>query len=257
MTAMDASFGKLLSRVYELEGLLLIVEKHDNETPQLVIDMIKEKAGQIQELASGVTLPAQVDAAIQALHDDAQEAAAGEPADKVAPVDEEKETELPSKDYDADETWQHDNGEEFNEVFSTDYVEPTRIAVEQPPVFKPEPPVEDTVVPELDIPHENDEEIEFSDDVENEDDEKFLRVDEKLQRDLSKDMRKAFSLNDRFRFRRELFGNSDLEMNDALDMIDSMKTFDEATEYFYGDLGWDQENEEVTDFMEVVKKHFL
>lgn len=238
---MNASFGKLLSKVYELEGLLLIVEKHDNDTSQLVIDMIKEKAGQINELAGQVALPAKVDAAIQALHNDAAQASTKAPLpDASSTVDKREETRLPSEDYDADETWQHDNGEEFREVFSTDYVEPAHIADEQPPAFKP------SISSGSESPEDLDEEVEPP-----------LRVEEKLQRDLSKDMRKAFSLNDRFRFRRELFGNSELELNDALDMIDSMKSFEEATDYFYGDLGWDQENEEVKDFMEMVKRHFL
>ena len=46
-------------------------------------------------------------------------------------------------------------------------------------------------------------------------------------------------------------------MNDALDMIDSMKSYDEATDYFFGDLGWDKDNEEVMAFMEIVQRHFM
>lgn len=84
-----------------------------------------------------------------------------------------------------------------------------------------------------------------------------MRLDEQLQRNLSNNMRKALSLNDRYRFKRELFGNSELDLNDALDMVQSMKSYDEATDYFYGDLGWDKDNEEVQDFMSIVKKHFL
>ena len=87
--------------------------------------------------------------------------------------------------------------------------------------------------------------------------EEELRVDEILHRNLSKNLRKAFSLNDHFRFRRELFSNSEGEMNDALNLVEAMQSFDEAEEYFYEDLGWDRENEDVTDFMEVIKKHFL
>ena len=84
-----------------------------------------------------------------------------------------------------------------------------------------------------------------------------VRVDEKLQRTISKNFRHAFSINDRFRFRRELFSNSDAEMNDALDMVESMHSLDEAEDYFYGDLGWDKDVEEVADFMEIVRRHFL
>ena len=52
---------------------------------------------------------------------------------------------------------------------------------------------------------------------------------------MSRDLRKAFSLNDRFRYRRELFGNSDVEMNDTLNLVETMHSYSEAEEFFYGD----------------------
>ena len=83
-----------------------------------------------------------------------------------------------------------------------------------------------------------------------------MRLDEALQRNMSKDLRHAFSLNDRFRYRRELFGNSDSVMNDTLNLIDSMSTFDEAEDYFYNDLEWEHDSPEVADFMVIIKNHF-
>ncbi|MCM1293128.1 MAG: hypothetical protein NC230_06090 [Bacteroides sp.] len=64
-----------------------------------------------------------------------------------------------------------------------------------------------------------------------------------------------FSVNDRFRFRRELFNFSDEEMTDALNVIESMSTVDEINEYFYNDLCWDPENADVADFMAIVTTH--
>ena len=89
------------------------------------------------------------------------------------------------------------------------------------------------------------------------DDSEPLRLDEKLQRSRSKDLKSAFSLNDTFRFRRELFGNSAAEMTDALHMVEAMHSFDEAEDYFYGDLGWDRESDDVKEFMAIIKNHFL
>ncbi len=66
----------------------------------------------------------------------------------------------------------------------------------------------------------------------------------------------AFCLNDRFRFKRELFGNSDAEFSSAMDMIAAMDNYDEAEEYFIGELEWDAENPEVVDFMEIIKGYF-
>lgn len=66
----------------------------------------------------------------------------------------------------------------------------------------------------------------------------------------------AFCLNDRFRFKRELFGNSDAEFSSAMNMIAAMDNYDEAEEYFIGELEWDVENPEVVDFMEIIKGYF-
>ena len=89
------------------------------------------------------------------------------------------------------------------------------------------------------------------------DDSEPLRLDEKLQRSRSKDLKSAFSLNDTFRFRRELFGNCAAEMTDAIHMVEAMHSFDEAEDYFYGDLGWDRESDDVKEFMAIIKNHFL
>ena len=81
-------------------------------------------------------------------------------------------------------------------------------------------------------------------------------LDEKLARQNSKDLKHAFTLNDRYRFRRELFGNSDTEFIDMINLVSAMASLTEAEEYFYGDLEWDQENEEVKDFMNIIALYF-
>lgn len=66
----------------------------------------------------------------------------------------------------------------------------------------------------------------------------------------------AFCLNDRFRFRRELFSNSDSEFSEALGRVACMDSYDEAEDYFIGSLGWDPENPEVVDFLEIIRIYF-
>lgn len=243
---MEASFAELLSQVYELEGLLLVMEKRGDETPQLLRDAIKEKAASIARLAATV----------------GQDEPADEPP--AAP-----RAGLPSDDYDPDETWQHDNGEEPAEIF-TSPVQPEAEEGDAQPQAEdaPEPPADedeeeqqpadedDEEQPE-DEDEEDEDEQPDDDDDEDADPDEDLRVDEKLQRSLYKNLRKALPLNDRYRFRRELFANSELDMNDALSMVDSMKSYDEATDYFYNELGWNPDDENVADFMNIVKKHFL
>lgn len=83
-----------------------------------------------------------------------------------------------------------------------------------------------------------------------------LTLDERLARERAADISKAFTLNDRFRFRRELFRNSDEEFKETLDVIGSMSGMDEAEDYFFNDLCWDPAKEEVKEFMAIVAKHF-
>lgn len=83
-----------------------------------------------------------------------------------------------------------------------------------------------------------------------------LTLDEKLARERAADISKAFTINDKFRFRRELFHGSDDDFNETLDVIGSMSGMDEAEEYFYNDLCWDAGNEDVKEFMAIVAKHF-
>lgn len=67
---------------------------------------------------------------------------------------------------------------------------------------------------------------------------------------------KAFSVNDKYRFIREIFGNSAAEFNNAIDMVGAMKSLDEAYDYFLNDLGWDADNEAVSDYLVIVANHF-
>lgn len=83
-----------------------------------------------------------------------------------------------------------------------------------------------------------------------------LTLDERLARERAADISKAFTLNDRFRFRRELFRNSDEEFKETLEVIGSMSSMEEAEDYFFNDLCWDPAKEEVKEFMAIVGKHF-
>ena len=83
-----------------------------------------------------------------------------------------------------------------------------------------------------------------------------IKNKEKLYRQNSRDLKQAFTINDRYRFRRELFGNSDTEFIDMINLVSAMTSLSEAEDYFYGDLEWDQENEEVRDFMNIITHYF-
>lgn len=81
-----------------------------------------------------------------------------------------------------------------------------------------------------------------------------LKVDELLARKESADLRRAFTLNDKFRFRRTLFGGSDERFGEVLDRLEAMDSYAEAEGYLSGVL--DTEPEEYEDFMTIIKAHY-
>lgn len=66
----------------------------------------------------------------------------------------------------------------------------------------------------------------------------------------------VFSINERFRFRRELFGNSDADFNNTLALVASMDNYEEAEDYFLNEEGFEISNPVVKEFMDVIKRYF-
>lgn len=71
------------------------------------------------------------------------------------------------------------------------------------------------------------------------------------------DFRKAFSLNDRFRFRRELFGGNEEKMNKAIADLNDIHSYEESVTYLNNELKWNIEDEAVADFIKLLEKRFL
>ena len=235
---MDNSLETLLKQVLELEGLLLIAEKRGDDVPNLVFDMIKQKAAAIGELA-GVAASDNKQG-IDALPDD-------EPDDDIT-VEFVDDEETASVDEPVAEAPSAPVAAEPEPVVAP---EPSVVSEPEPtPVDEPEPVEAPTPAPEEVEPEAESEEFEPDPD------DQPLTLDEALQRDMTKDLRQAFSLNDRYRYRRELFGNSDSVMNETLNLIEAMHSFDEAEDYFYNDLQWEHDSPEVADFMVIIKNHF-
>ena len=63
---------------------------------------------------------------------------------------------------------------------------------------------------------------------------------------------KAFTLNDRFRFRRELFGGDDADFTETLKLLADMDSYADACDYLYNDMMWDSSDPNVADFMAIV-----
>ena len=72
----------------------------------------------------------------------------------------------------------------------------------------------------------------------------------------SRNLRQIFTINDKFRFRRELFGNSDTEFADCLNLLSAMTSIAEVHEYLFNDLEWDKSNDEVVEFVTIIETYF-
>lgn len=69
------------------------------------------------------------------------------------------------------------------------------------------------------------------------------------------DLRKSLTINDRFRFRRELFAGDEHAMNSLLDRLSDCASADEACATV-ATLGWDVDSDVVNEFVEFVRNNF-
>ncbi len=70
------------------------------------------------------------------------------------------------------------------------------------------------------------------------------------------DLCRSISLNDSFRFSRELFGGDTARMNLVLQQIGEMHSLDAAVAFLSVETGANEENEAMADLMELLKKYF-
>lgn len=70
------------------------------------------------------------------------------------------------------------------------------------------------------------------------------------------DLRHAISLNDSFRFTRELFGGDAARMNDVLRRLGEAPALDEALAIFEAEVHIEEDNPAAADFVELLRKYF-
>lgn len=69
------------------------------------------------------------------------------------------------------------------------------------------------------------------------------------------DIKKAINMGDRFRFQKELFKGKPELMNETLSEINNLNSLNEALSFLSG-FEWDEDNENVADFMSIVSRKF-
>lgn len=218
---MSLNYNDLLRTAYEIEGLLSLQSQRPGNTVAEVDRMIAEKVALLAQ-----AFPLVTDA-------EPQKEAQKEPENEVGNEAENKAE---------------------NEAIAASALEEEKMMAEEPVAApaKPEtkPEAEPAAKPETKP------EAEAETPVVNDTIDTPLSLEEKLARERARDIFRAFTLNDKFRFRRELFRDSQEEFDETLGVISQMSTIAEAEEYIYDDLCWDPSDEDVKAFMDVVTRHF-
>lgn len=255
----------MLREVLELEGLLMVADSRGDETPGAVFTLIREKVEQLRAVCDCLPEELPEDSDDEDLPD---EPLVDEPVEEI-PVEEPVEEEpQPEPEIEVEiEIEEEPEVEEVPEIevepvpeieLEPEPVEEEPVEIDVEPEPEPEPEsIEEEIAPEPEpeeVPNIEEVEEEISDESAQEE---TITLDEAFIRNKAKDLKSAFSLNDTFRFRRELFGNSAADMNDAIDLVNAMNSYDEAEDYFINDLGWDAESDEVREFMEIIRNHFI
>lgn len=118
--------------------------------------------------------------------------------------------------------------------------------VEEPVVEKPVVIAQETIpAKEVEIPHKT----VLAD-------KSSISLNDILEKKNLSDFRKAFSLNDRFRFRRELFGGDEEKMNKAIADLNDLSSYEESVTYLNNMLNWNIEDASVADFIKLLEKRF-
>lgn len=136
----------------------------------------------------------------------------------------------------------------------------TTLVEEDEPVIVQEPQIvaEETVVEKPVIGEgveENETEVELKDD-------ESLLIEEPKAAVLGESikmaagLRHSISLNDSFRFSREIFGGDSELMNRVIEQISMMSSYKTAIAFLSSKVNINEENEAMTDFLELLKKYF-
>ena len=82
-------------------------------------------------------------------------------------------------------------------------------------------------------------------------------LNDKMEKRKLTDLRKAFTLNDRFRFCRELFGGDEERMNRVVGELNETYSYETSLAHLKSVTDWDFENDSVLDFLKLVERRFL
>lgn len=83
-----------------------------------------------------------------------------------------------------------------------------------------------------------------------------VRLEDVVAQREAKDFGRAFTINDKYRYIRDLFGGSQANFEEAVANIKRLGSLSDAYSYLLDDLAWDADNETAAEFLNLVAKHF-
>lgn len=223
----EFNFDALLDRCFEIEGLITLLQRREEEAPGEILALLREKVDTLRRDLCGDTATSVCTATEAADTVDDQAIAEATVAEEV-------------EDAEPEDTPDQTDADEIEVVEPADADETSACTADAPANS------EDATEEHEDMPSlfSEDEDLDYQDD------------DEEAPSAGEKSLRALFSLNDKFRFRRELFGNSDAAFTDTINLLSAMHSLDEATEYLTADLGWDPEADDVKAYLAIVSRYF-
>lgn len=271
----------ILNILYEMEGLVDMAIRREDETPAGVISLIKEKSEILHKFTSAWNVENDIEVNINedySIDEECELEANDNPELQLDDRNVGLNNQDPDEDievefvYDESEDDFVDNSEDNSEKETVIDEEPqaeqeaaniveevVESSLFDASAFSDEDSAEDEL--NNDVDYDNEQQDEIDDESEGLDEDESVEEEEvfvgsKIVNVNRQDIRKMFTINDRYRFRRELFCNNEVDFVDNLNLVQAMSCYEDVEDYFYNDLQWDSENEDVVEFMSIIFKYF-
>lgn len=271
----------ILNILYEMEGLVDMAIRREDETPAGVICLIKEKSEILHKFTSAWNVENDIEVNINedySIDEECELEANDNPELQLDDRNVGLNNQDPDEDievefvYDESEDDFVDNSEDNSEKETVIDEEPraeqeaaniveevVESSLFDASAFSDEDSTEDEL--NNDVDYDNEQQDEIDDESEGLDEDESVEEEEvfvgsKIVNVNRQDIRKMFTINDRYRFRRELFCNNEVDFVDNLNLVQAMSCYEDVEDYFYNDLQWDSENEDVVEFMSIIFKYF-
>lgn len=237
-----SNIKELTKLTTELEGLLLVLESRDNpHIRHQIFSKWNELSDAFKEFSS--------DNSHEETHrESSDDSVISQPEVKVEEAVEEEVVDEIDASTEAIERGEENEHEIEDEAFvpiDDSDEDILTVSLDDDDVFAEEP-VEMTI--------QEDREAEFQ--LQEEQTTPELNVDEMLSRKEAVNLKKVFTLNDKFRFRRALFNQDDAFFARVLDELGSLPTYADACGYVVDQYSWRLDNPDVEDFLSIIKPHY-